>query len=460
MRDGNYGEFSTKQAQQMYCRMMSDKIARSSQIDSSLYEVHDVKRGLRNSNGTGVCVGLTKIGCVEGYDIIDGKKTAVEGRLLYRGINVQDLVDGCLAEHRSGYEETSYLLLFGELPNKIELEIFKDYLGERRELPFSFVRDNILTAPSLNIMNKLARCILSFYSFDDNPDDLSVENVLRQSIDLIARMPALICYGYQAKLSYDKSASLHFHRPLPNLSTAENVLRMIRPMGTYTELEATLLDICLIIHAEHGGGNNSAFTTHVISSSGTDTYAAISAAVGSLKGPKHGGANIKVVQMMEDMRKHVKDVSDRKAVDKYFIDLMKGKHGDRTGLLYGFGHAVYTKSDPRAVILKKMAKKLAAHKDLMEEFELYDYLEQNASELYFRAKGIEREMMANVDLYSGFVYSALGIPTEISTPLFAVARISGWCAHRLEELYMAGKIMRPAYIDISDHIVYTPLDER
>ena len=444
----------------MYCRVMCDKIARCSQIDDKLYAIHDVKRGLRNSNGTGVRVGLTKIGFVDGYDIVDGKKTAVDGRLFYRGISIQDLVDGCLSERRSGYEETSYLLLFGDLPNKQELENYKGYLGERRELPFSFVRDNILTSPSLNIMNKLARCILSFYSFDDNPDDLSQQNVLRQSIDLIARMPSMVCYGYQAKLSYDRNASLHFHRPLPELSTAENLLRMIRPMGTYTELEAVLLDICLILHAEHGGGNNSAFTTHVISSSGTDTYAAISAAVGSLKGPKHGGANIKVVQMMADLKQNVKDISDRKAVDEYFIKLLGGEKGDGTGLLYGFGHAVYTKSDPRAVILKKMAKKLAAQKGLEEEFELYDYLESRATELYFQAKGIEKNMMANVDLYSGFVYSALNIPTEISTPLFAVARISGWCAHRMEELYMANKIMRPAYIDVSEHIPYVPLAKR
>ena len=460
MKESSFREFSTKQAREMYCSVMSDKISRCSQIDSSLYEVHDVKRGLRNNNGTGVCVGLTKIGMVDGYDVVDGKKTAVDGRLFYRGINVQDIVDGCLKEKRFGYEETSYLLLFGELPNKKELEMYKSYLGARRELPYSFIRDAILTAPSINIMNKLSRCILAFYSFDDNPDDISQENVLRQSIDLIARMPALICYGYQAKISYDKDASLYFHKPLPELSTSENLLRMIRPTGTYTELEATILDICLILHAEHGGGNNSAFTTRAISSSGTDTYAAISAAVSSLKGPKHGGANIKVVQMMNELKENVHDLSDRNAVDRFFIDVLRGEKGDHTGLLYGFGHAVYTKSDPRAVALKSMAKKLAEQKGLEEEFALYDYLESRASELYFSAKGIERNMMANVDLYSGFVYSALGIPTEISTPLFAVARISGWCAHRMEELYMTSKIMRPAYVDVSEHHNYIPLSER
>lgn len=453
-------EFSTKQAREMYCKVMCDKITRCSQIDQKLYELHDVKRGLRNSNGTGVRVGLTKIGCVDGYDVIDGKKTAVDGRLFYRGINVEDIVDGCLKENRHGYEETSYLLLFGDLPNKKELQMYREYLGERRELPFSFVRDSILTAPSLNIMNKLSRCILSLYSVDDNPDDISQENVLRQSIDLVARIPTAVCYGYQAKNSYDRNASLHFHRPLPELSTAENLLRMIRPLGTYTELEATLLDICLILHAEHGGGNNSAFTTHVISSSGTDTYAAISAAVGSLKGPKHGGANIKVVQMIQELKQNVKDISNLAEVDQFIISLLRGEKGDGTGLLYGFGHAVYTKSDPRAVILKKMARKLAEQKGLMEEFELYNYIEERASELYFEAKGIERNMMANVDLYSGFVYSALDIPTDISTPLFAAARISGWCAHRMEELFMASKIMRPAYIDVSQHIPYVEIEKR
>jgi len=460
MRERSYRDFSTMQAREMYCSVMSDKIERCSQIDNKLYELHDVKRGLRNSNGTGVRVGLTKIGMVDGYDVIDGKKTAVEGRLFYRGINVQDIVDGCLKEKRFGYEETSYLLLFGELPNKKELEMYKSYLGARRTLPYSFIRDAILTAPSLNIMNKLSRCILSFYSFDEHPDDLSQENVLRQSIDLIARMPALICYGYQAKTSYNEDASLYFHKPLPELSTAENLLRMMRPEGTYTELEAVILDLCLILHAEHGGGNNSALTTRAISSSGTDTYAAISAAVSSLKGPKHGGANIKVVQMIEELKKNVPDLSNKDAVDDFFVDVLKGKKGDRTGLLYGFGHAVYTKSDPRAVSLKKMAKQLADQKGLQQEFELYDYLEGRASELYFRAKGIERNMMANVDLYSGFVYSALDIPTDISTPLFAVARISGWCAHRMEELYMTNKIMRPAYVDVSEKQKYIPLVDR
>ncbi len=460
MRDSRDMEFSTIQAREMYCRMMSDRITRCNEVDQELYEKYDIKRGLRNSNGTGVRVGLTKIGCVEGYRVVEGVKTPSEGNLFYRGISINDLVNACITENRKGYEETSYLLLFGELPDQRQLDLYKQYLGERRELPFSFVRDTILTTPSLNIMNKLARCILTFYSYDENPDELTPENILRQSIDLIARMPTLTCYGYQAKVSYDRNASLHFHQPLPELSTAENVLRMIRPTGEYTELEAMLLDICLILHAEHGGGNNSAFTTHVISSSGTDTYAAISAAVGSLKGPKHGGANAKVVQMIRELKENVKNTDDRSAVDDYLIKVLRGQAGDRSGLLYGFGHAVYTLSDPRAVILKRMARKLAEQKGLMEEFELYNYIEENASEIFFKARGIERNMMANVDLYSGFVYSALDIPTEISTPLFAVARISGWCAHRLEELFMASKIMRPAYIDASERIPYTPLDQR
>lgn len=443
-----------------FLREMCRIVPENNAIDDSFYQKYDVKRGLRNSNGTGVLVGLTKIGSVRGYEVKEGKKVAIPGQLFYRGINVEDIVNGCLKENRPGYEETSYLLMFGQLPNARQLEAYKKILGARRELPFSFVRDMILTAPSINIMNKLARCILALYSFDDNPDDTSLKNVLSQSIDLVAKLPAIICYGYQAKVSYNKDASLHFHRPLPELSTAENILRMIRPTGEYTPLEATLLDCCLILHAEHGGGNNSAFTTHVISSSGTDTYSAISAAVGSLKGPKHGGANVEVIKLIRELTRTVSDIENREEVDKFIIDVFRGEAGDGSGLLYGFGHAVYTLSDPRAVILKKIAEKLAQSKGLMREFLLVDYIEKNASRLFYEAKGHQKNLMANVDLYSGFVYSALNIPTDIATPLFAAARISGWCAHRMEELFSNGKIMRPAYQDVCGDVPYVPLQQR
>lgn len=456
-RKAEYMDEKSRILQNEFLDEMSKILPENNAIDDDYYKQYDVKRGLRNSNGTGVLVGLTKIGSVCGYEVIANKKMAIPGKLYYRGVDVEALVKGCLEEKRFGYEETSYLLLFGKLPNEEELERYKSVLASRRELPFSYVRDLILTAPSINIMNKLARCILGLYSFDENPDDTSLRNVLRQSIDLVAKMPAIICYGYQARVSYDKDASLHFHRPLPELSTAENILRMIRPTGEYTDLEATLLDICLILHAEHGGGNNSAFTTHVISSSGTDTYSAISAAVGSLKGPKHGGANIEVIKMIREMKKNVSDINNRKEVDRFIRAIFRGEAGDGSGLLYGFGHAVYTLSDPRATVLKGMAKKLAEDKGLMEEFELYDYIEQNASRLFFEEKGRKKSMMANVDLYSGFVYSALDIPTDISTPLFAAARISGWCAHRIEELFSNGKIIRPAYQDVSEKRQYVPL---
>ena len=452
--------YHTRKTQEDFLDKVAGEILRNNAINEELYQKYDVKRGLRNSNGTGVLVGLTKIGSVDGYDVIEDKKVAIPGKLYYRGIDVEDLTSACLREKRFGYEETSYLLLFGQLPNGEELKAYQSILGEKRELPFSFVRDVILTAPSINIMNKLARCILGMYSFDDNPDDISLYNIMKQSIDLVAKMPAIICYGYQAMESHNRNVSLHFYNPLPELSTAENILRMIRPTGEYTELEATLLDICLIIHAEHGGGNNSAFTTHVISSSGTDTYSAISAAVGSLKGPKHGGANIEVINMIRGLKEYVSDISNRKEVDDYVTKILRKEAGDRSGLLYGFGHAVYTLSDPRAVILKKMARRLAEDKNLTEEFALYDYIESQATRLYYEARGHEKNMMANVDFYSGFVYSALNIPIEISTPLFAASRISGWCAHRMEEIITGGKIMRPAYQDVAENHKYVPLKER
>jgi citrate synthase len=443
-----------------YLRDHMGNLTKNSTIDPSLYQRWDVKRGLRNANGSGVVVGLTRVGDVQGYDVnADGERTPVDGKLFYRGVNVEDLVKNCLKEDRFGFEETAYLLLFGVLPNKSQLQDFQRLLGRKRALPDGFIRDMILTAPSRSIMNKLARSVLALYSYDDNPDDTSLENVLRQSIDLIAYFPTLIASGYQAKCTI-KGESLHLHYPDPDLGTAENILRLTRPYSEYTDLEAKLLDICMILHAEHGGGNNSSFTTHVVTSTGTDTYAAVAAAVGSLKGPKHGGANIEVIEMIQDIKKNVRDVTDRKKVREYLIRILKGEANDRSGLIYGIGHAVYTVSDPRAVLLKDMARKLAAEKGVLDEFSLYAYIEEQAPLLYREIKGSDKSMPANVDLYSGFVYQALDIPNDLATPIFAAARISGWCAHRIEELIDGGKIMRPAYKCVQPPLAYTPLADR
>ncbi|MGN0703399.1 MAG: citrate/2-methylcitrate synthase [Lentihominibacter sp.] len=430
-------------------------------IDPDLYIKNNVKRGLRNSNGTGVVVGLTKIGEVRGYDVDDdGNKVPIEGKLYYRGYSIEDLVNNCIREGRFGFEEITFLLIFGSLPSKTELESFRKVLGSRRELPQGFARDMILTAPSNNIMNKLARSVLALYCYDSNPDDTSVSNVIRQSIELIGYFPALIAYAYQAKCSFYDNMSLHLHTPVPELSTSENILRMIRPNGEYTEIEARLLDISMILHAEHGGGNNSAFTTHLVSSTGTDTYSAISAAIGSLKGPKHGGANIAVINMMADIKEHVPDFNNRGKLDDYLVKLLKKQAGDRTGLIYGMGHAIYTLSDPRAKVLKSMAKKLADSKNLVDDFLLCDYIEKRVPQLKAEITGVDKPMPANVDLYSGFVYDALNIPTTIATPLFATARLSGWCAHRIEELVAGGKLMRPAYSSVQPVQEYIPLDKR
>ena len=436
-------------------------LADNDAIDSDLYIKNNVKRGLRNANGTGVVVGLTKIGEVIGYDVdSSGNKKPVEGKLYYRGYSVEDLVNSCTKENRFGFEEVTFLLMFGKLPSKSELEVFQKTLSSKRDLPNGFARDMILTAPSNNIMNKLARSVLALYCYDENPDDTSISNVLRQSLDLIGYFPAIIAYAYQAKCSFYDNMSLHLHNPIPELSTSENILRMLRPTGEYTELEARLLDISMILHAEHGGGNNSSFTTHLISSTGTDTYSAISAAVGSLKGPKHGGANIAVINMMADIKDHVPDFNNRGKLDDYLVKLLKKEAYDKSGLIYGMGHAIYTLSDPRAVVLKSMAKKLAESKDLIDDFLLCDYIEKRTPQLFAEVNGIEKPMPANVDLYSGFVYSALDIPTTIATPLFATARLSGWCAHRLEELIAGGKLMRPAYNSVQEPREYTELDKR
>lgn len=440
---------------------MANQLETRDVIPNELYVENKVKRGLRNSNGTGVVVGLTRIGEVNGYTVNENKeKVPQEGKLYYRGYDIEDLVNNCISEDRFGFEEITYLLMFGSLPTKKELRDFNALLGENRELPKNFARDMILTAPSKSIMNKLARSVLALYCYDDNPDDTSVENVIRQSISLIGYFPALIAYAYQAKSTTFDNKSLHLHYPIPELSTSENILRMIRPTGEYTDLEAKLLDLSMILHAEHGGGNNSSFTTHLISSSGTDTYAAISAAVGSLKGPKHGGANIAVINMINDLKQNVKDITNNKQVEDYLVKVLKKQANDKTGLVYGMGHAIYTLSDPRAKVLKNMAKQLAVSKDLIDDFMLCDFIEKKTPELYAEITGIEKPMPANVDLYSGFVYSALNIPSDVATPLFATARLSGWCAHRLEELTAGKKLMRPAYNCVQEHLPYVSLDDR
>ena len=436
-------------------------LAEKNRIAPELYIKNDVKRGLRNVNGTGVVVGLTHVGEVNGYMIDQsGNKVPQEGKLYYRGYDIEDLVSNCLAEDRFGFEEISYLLIMGELPGPDDLATFNEILGSHRELPPTFARDMILTAPSKNIMNKLARSVLALYSYDDNPDDISIPNVLRQSMMLMGCFPAIISYAYQAKHTYYDNESLHLHNPIPELSTSENILRMLRPLGEYTELEAKLLDLCMIIHAEHGGGNNSSFTTQLVTSTGTDTYSAIAAAVGSLKGPKHGGANIAVINMINDIKANVPDLSNRSKLDDYLVKLLKGEAGDRTGLVYGMGHAIYTLSDPRAKLLKSMAKKLAESKGLIDDFLLCDYIEKNVPDLYAEVHGKRINMPANVDLYSGFVYDALDIPADVATPLFATARLSGWCAHRIEELVAGGKLMRPAYNSVQPHLEYIPMAER
>lgn len=429
-------------------------------IDASLYEKYNVKRGLRNSNGSGVLVGLTKIGDVHGYLMDEGEKRCDEGILRYRGIDVSQIARSCQRENRFGFEEVAYLLLFGKLPTRDTLNEFTDYLGSMRELPRNFTEDMILKAPSGNIMNKLARCVLATYSYDDNPDEVSVENVLRQSFELIARMPTMIAHAYQAKAHYYDGKSLIIHSPQKHLSTAENFLSLMRPTGEFTEEEAHLLDLALILHAEHGGGNNSAFTTHVVSSTGTDTYSAIAAAIGALKGPKHGGANEKVMGMIDDFKKNITDITDEKQIREHIIKLYRKESYDRSGLVYGIGHAIYTKSDPRAVLLRESAGKLAKEKNMEDELFMYDMIAKNAIELFTEITGKQKDLAINVDFYSGFVYQMLNIPQEVYTPIFAMSRIAGWCAHRLEEIMVSDRIIRPAYKNVYKREDYVDVDNR
>jgi len=429
-------------------------------IDSELYNKYSVKRGLRNSNGSGVLVGLTKVGDVHGYVLDEGEKMADEGILRYRGINVTDIVKGCEKGDRYGFEEVVYLLLFGMLPTESELSEFSQYLGKMRKLPPNFTEDMILKAPSSNIMNKLARSVLASYSYDENPDEVSVENVLRQSFELIARFPGMIAHAYQAKTHYYDGKSLILHAPREDMSTAENFLYMMRPNNEFTQTEAHLLDLALMLHAEHGGGNNSTFTTHVLSSSGTDTYSAIAAAIGSLKGPKHGGANSKVMGMIDDFKANITDITDEKQIREHIIKLYRKESYDRSGLVYGVGHAIYTKSDPRAVLLRKSAGELAKEKHMEDELHMYDLIAKNAIELFTEITGKEKDLAINVDFYSGFVYKMLNIPPEVYTPIFAMSRIAGWCAHRLEEIMVSDRIIRPAYKNVYKKKDYIDIESR
>lgn len=428
-------------------------------IDKELYTKYEVKRGLRDLNGKGVLAGLTNISDVCATKIVDGVSVPCAGNLYYRGYNIKDLVSGFLEAKHFGFEEIAYLLLFGELPNQKELENFKDMIADRRMLPPNFVRDVIMKAPSRDMMNSITRSILQLYSYDDKADDTSIPNVLRQSLNLISQFPMLMVYSYLA-YNYKMGEDLYIYAPKKELSMAENILMMLREDRQYTELEAKILDMALVLHMDHGGGNNSTFTTHVISSTGTDTYSTVAGSLGSLKGPKHGGANLKVQQMFDDLKEHVKDWEDEAAITEYLTSLLDKKGFDHSGLIYGMGHAVYTKSDPRARILKGYAEKLSVEKHKEKEFALYATVERIAARLLGERRNGNKAISANVDFYSGFVYTMLDIPIELFTPIFAIARISGWCAHRIEELVNAGKIIRPAYKYVGSHREYLDMDER
>lgn len=429
-------------------------------INPDLYTQYDVKRGLRDINGKGVLVGLTHISDVCSTKVVNGETVPADGKLYYRGYDVQDIIAGIDTDSHFGFEECTYLLLFGKLPTKEELNDFANMLAYYRTLPTSFVRDIIMKAPSRDMMNTLARSVLTLYSYDDYADDISLPNVLRQCLQLISLFPMLSVYGYQAYKHYHDGASLFIHQPMPEYSTAENILHILRPDSKFTPLEAKLLDTALILHMEHGGGNNSTFTTHLVSSSGTDTYSAIAASLGSLKGPKHGGANIKVVKMFEDMKKNITDWKNEEEIEKYLTALLNKQAFDKAGLIYGMGHAVYSLSDPRATIFRSFVEKLSIEKGCEDEFALYATVERLAPKIIARERKIYKGVSPNVDFFSGFAYSMLGLPVELYTPIFAIARISGWSAHRLEEISHNGKIMRPAYKNVGEKYEYVPIDER
>ena len=440
---------------------LSKICCKNSLIDPSNYDKYDVKRGLRDSNGKGVLTGLTEISEVNSViEDENGNRTPIPGELFYRGYSIEDLVNGFIHDKHYGFEEVSYLLLMGDLPNQEQFEEFNQLLGYYRTLPDTFVRDIIMKAPSRNIMNALSKEVLTLYSYDEKAEDTSVPNVLRQCIQLIALLPVLAVYSYQAFNYFHNKQSLFIHSPQPHLSTAENILYMLRPDSQYTKLEAKLLDMALVLHAEHGGGNNSTFTTHVVTSSGTDTYAAIAAALCSLKGPKHGGANIKVVKMFNHIKKHVTDYNDKEQIRDYLTKILNKEAFDKSGLIYGMGHAIYTISDPRARVFKGFVKSLSEEKGRQAEYQLYNNVEEIAAELIMQRRKTDKKISANVDFYSGFVYSMLDLPTKLFTPLFAIARVSGWSAHRLEELVNPSKIIRPAYQNVHDRQNYVPMDER
>lgn len=436
-----------------------NQVRKSGSIDPNLYVEYDVKRGLRDSNGNGVLTGLTEISDVCGCTNINGRKIPVDGELYFQGYNVDDLIKG-FGNKKFGFEETTYLLLFGALPDEEQLNNFIHILADLEELSGAFIRDVIMKATSANLMNSLMKSILSLYSYDENPDDVSVPNVLRQSLQLIAKMPLISVYAYQAYRHYKLDGTLMIKNPRKDYSIAENLLYMMRDDGQFTDLEAKVLDICLVLHAEHGGGNNSTFTTHVVTSTGTDTYSTIAASIASLKGPKHGGANLKVQRMFADIKEHCKDWENVDEVCAYLEKILDKQAFDGAGLIYGMGHAVYTNSDPRAVILKKFAKSLSEEKGIQKEFALYELVEREAGKLIMQKRQMFKPVCANVDFYSGFVYTMLGIPEELFTPMFAISRISGWCSHRLEELVNAGKIIRPAYKYVGHHSTYQSIEER
>lgn len=438
---------------------LEEELMKNHRIDPNLYVEYDVKRGLRDSAGKGVLTGLTEISDVCAYNLINGRSIPAEGSLYYQGINVNDLVNG-LRGRKYGFEETIYLLIFGKLPNQKELDMFIDVMFEFQNLSGRFVRDVVMKASNANIMNSMQRCILTLYTYDSNPEDISAGNVLRQCLELIAKLPLIAVYSYHSYCHFRKDETLFIRNPQKGLSLAENMLLMLRPDSRYTELEAKVLDIALILHAEHGGGNNSTFTTHVVTSSGTDTYSSVAASIGSLKGPRHGGANLKVQNMFADIKANIKDWTNEEEVAAYLQKILNKQAFDRSGLIYGMGHAVYTLSDPREVILKKYAKALAEEKGLMDEFALYELVERLAGRLIMEHRKLFKNVCANVDFYSGLVYSMLGIPEELFTPIFAISRMPGWSAHRLEELINASKIIRPAYKYVGKHTDFYSIEER
>ncbi len=432
------------------------EVEKNTYIDNALYDEYSVKRGLRNKNGTGVLVGITNVASVEGYTVEDGKKIPAAGKLYYRGISIEEIIKNFQKEDRFGFEEVIFLLLFGSLPSRGDLDEFKRLLGDNRRLNTDFTQDVLLKLPSKNVMNKLQRAILTMYSYDDNPEDITLENNIIQSLNIISKMPMMIAYSYQMMKHYFEGRSLVIHNPQADRSTAENMLHLIRRDGEYTDLEAKLLDLCLVVHADHGGGNNSAFATHVVSSTGTDIYSALATAIGSLKGPKHGGANHKVETMKEDIMANC-DYNNTAELETYLRKILSKQAFDGKGLIYGMGHAVYTICDPRTTILKKMARELAEEKGAMEEFELLHNIETITTRIFEEEK--DKIISANVDLYSGFVYKILGIEEDLYTPMFALARMAGWCAHRLEQI-RDDKIIRPAYVSNYRNNIYVPIDER